>query len=73
MSIESCTHVHHIVSNVRGTLRPEVTLIAHEGGISRRHHHRRAKFRCMQIIAELEGAGAPTPAHWLFTPDGRLI
>ncbi|HYL00525.1 MAG TPA: aminodeoxychorismate synthase component I [Steroidobacteraceae bacterium] len=58
MRIESYTHVHHIVSNVTGTLRPEVTPIGavravFPGGTITGC----PKFRCMQIIAELEGAG----------------
>lgn len=58
MSIESYAHVHHIVSNVSGELRPEVTPIAalravFPGGTITGC----PKFRCMQIIAELEGAG----------------
>lgn len=58
MSIESYAHVHHIVSNVSGELRPEVTPITalravFPGGTITGC----PKFRCMQIIAELEGAG----------------
>ncbi len=58
MSIESYAHVHHIVSNVSGTLRPDVTLIealraVFPGGTITGC----PKFRCMQIIAELEGEG----------------
>jgi anthranilate synthase component 1 len=58
MTIESYTHVHHIVSNVSGRLRPEVTPIGavravFPGGTITGC----PKFRCMQIIAELEGAG----------------
>jgi anthranilate synthase component 1 len=75
MSIESYTHVHHIVSNVRGTLRPEVTPIGalkavFPGGTITGV----PKFRCMQIIAELEGAGrgAYTGSLGYLTPDGRL-
>ncbi len=75
MSIESYTHVHHIVSNVRGILRPEVTPIGalkavFPGGTITGV----PKFRCMQIIAELEGAGrgAYTGSLGYLTPDGRL-
>lgn len=56
MVLESYTHVHHIVSNVRGRLRADVTpgqLIAatFPGGTITGC----PKVRCMQIIAELEG------------------
>jgi anthranilate synthase component 1 len=58
MSVESYTHVHHIVSNVRGELRDEVTpgqVIAavFPGGTITGC----PKVRCMQIISELEGEG----------------
>ncbi len=58
MTIESYTHVHHIVSNVSGVLREDVTPIGalravFPGGTITGC----PKFRCMQIIAELEGAG----------------
>ena len=58
MIVESYTHVHHIVSNVRGTLRAGVTpgqVIAavFPGGTITGC----PKVRCMQIIAELEGEG----------------
>ena len=58
MSIESYTHVHHIVSNVSGTLRADMTPIdalraVFPGGTITGC----PKFRCMQIIAELEGEG----------------
>jgi 4-amino-4-deoxychorismate synthase (2-amino-4-deoxychorismate-forming) component I len=58
MTIESYTHVHHIVSNVSGRLRADVTPIGavravFPGGTITGC----PKFRCMQIIAELEGAG----------------
>jgi anthranilate synthase component I len=75
MTIESYTHVHHIVSNVSGTLRPEVTPIGalravFPGGTITGV----PKFRCMQIIAELEGAGrgAYTGSLGYLTVDGRL-
>lgn len=56
MSVESYTHVHHIVSNVRGRLRAGVTpgqVIAavFPGGTITGC----PKVRCMEIIAELEG------------------
>jgi anthranilate synthase component 1 len=58
MTIESYAHVHHIVSNVSGVLRADVTPIAalravFPGGTITGV----PKFRCMQIIAELEGVG----------------
>ena len=58
MIVESYAHVHHIVSNVRGELRDEVTpgqVIAavFPGGTITGC----PKVRCMQIIAELEGEG----------------
>ena len=58
MTVESYTHVHHIVSNVRGELRDGVTpgqVIAavFPGGTITGC----PKVRCMQIIAELEGEG----------------
>jgi anthranilate synthase component 1 len=58
MAIESYAHVHHIVSNVRGRLRPEVgpgqvlRAVFPGGTISGC-----PKIRAMQIIAELEGVG----------------
>ncbi|MFI4878975.1 MAG: aminodeoxychorismate synthase component I [Steroidobacterales bacterium] len=58
MTIESYTHVHHITSNVSGRLRADVTPIGalravFPGGTITGC----PKFRCMQIIAELEGVG----------------
>jgi anthranilate synthase component 1 len=58
MVTESYAHVHHIVSNVRGRLRPDATAVdalraLFPGGTITGC----PKFRCMQIIAELEGAG----------------
>jgi len=58
MVTETYAHVHHIVSNVRGRLRPDVTPIGalratFPGGTITGV----PKFRCMQIIAELEGEG----------------
>jgi 4-amino-4-deoxychorismate synthase (2-amino-4-deoxychorismate-forming) component I len=58
MTIESYAHVHHIVSNVSGILRGDVTPIeavraVFPGGTITGV----PKFRCMQIIAELESAG----------------
>ncbi len=58
MVTETYAHVHHIVSNVQGRLRAGVTPIGalravFPGGTITGC----PKFRCMQIIAELEGAG----------------
>ena len=58
MIVESYAHVHHIVSNVRGSLRPGITpgrLIqaVFPGGTITGC----PKVRCMEIIAELEGTG----------------
>ena len=58
MVLESYAHVHHIVSNVRGTLRPDVSPI----GVIRAVFPGGTitgcpKVRCMEIIAELEGQG----------------
>ena len=58
MTVESYAHVHHIVSNVRGTLRPDATpgdtirAVFPGGTITGA-----PKVRCMEIIAELEGEG----------------
>jgi anthranilate synthase component 1 len=58
MTIESYAHVHHIVSNVSGRLRTDVSPIGairavFPGGTITGC----PKVRCMQIIAELEGEG----------------
>ena len=58
MSVETYAHVHHIVSNVSGRLRAGTTPIdviraLFPGGTITGC----PKVRCMQIIAELEGAG----------------
>jgi anthranilate synthase component 1 len=58
MTIESYAHVHHIVSNVSGRLRDDVTPIGalravFPGGTITGC----PKVRCMEIIAELEGTG----------------
>jgi anthranilate synthase component 1 len=75
MIIESYQHVHHIVSNVSGRLRAEVTPIGalravFPGGTITGC----PKFRCMQIIAELEGTGrgAYTGSLGYLTRDGGL-
>lgn len=58
MVIESYAHVHHIVSNVRGLVRPGVTPVdviaaVFPGGTITGC----PKVRCMEIIAQLEGRG----------------
>jgi anthranilate synthase component 1 len=58
MVVESYEHVHHIVSNVRGSLRAEVTPVdviraVFPGGTITGC----PKVRCMEIIAELEQKG----------------
>jgi anthranilate synthase component 1 len=75
MSIESYAHVHHIVSSVTGTLRREVTPVdvlraVFPGGTITGC----PKFRCMQIIAELEGEGrgAYTGSLGLLGRDGSM-
>ncbi len=75
MAIESYAHVHHIVSNVRGTLRPGTTpgqaiRAAFPGGTITGC----PKVRCMQIIAALErvGRGAYTGSLGYLNRDGDL-
>jgi anthranilate synthase component 1 len=75
MTVESYAHVHHIVSNVRGRLRadatPGATIAAvFPGGTITGC----PKVRCMQVIAELEGAGrgAYTGAFGWLNRDGDL-
>jgi 4-amino-4-deoxychorismate synthase (2-amino-4-deoxychorismate-forming) component I len=75
MSVESYAHVHHIVSNVRGRLRPDTT----PGDVIRATFPGGTitgcpKVRCMQIIAELEGQarGAYTGALGWLNRDGDL-
>ena len=75
MCIESYAHVHHIVSNVRGRLRADVTPLGavravFPGGTITGC----PKFRCMQIIAELEGEGrgAYTGSLGYLTRGGSL-
>jgi anthranilate synthase component 1 len=58
MVIESYAHVHHIVSNVRGNLRPDASPVdalkaVFPGGTITGC----PKVRCMEIIAELEQVG----------------
>jgi anthranilate synthase component 1 len=73
MALESYTHVHHIVSNVRGTLRADVTpaqviRAVFPGGTITGC----PKVRCMEIIAELEAEtrGPYTGAFAYFNRDG---
>jgi anthranilate synthase component I len=75
MSIESYAHVHHIVSNVSGQLLPDLTPIdvvraVFPGGTITGC----PKFRCMQIIAELEGEArqAYTGALGFINADGSM-
>jgi len=73
MSVETYTHVHHIVSNVSGRLRENVSPI----GVIRALFPGGTitgcpKIRCMQIIAELEqcGRGAYTGSIGYLNRDG---
>ena len=75
MVLESFAHVHHIVSNVRGRLRPgvtpgEVIRAVFPGGTITGC----PKVRCMEIIAELEGAGrgAYTGSMGYLNRDGSM-
>lgn len=74
MVTESYAHVHHIVSNVRGRLRADVSPIAalralFPGGTITGC----PKIRCMEIIAELEGGarGAYTGSLGYISLNGR--
>jgi anthranilate synthase component 1 len=75
MSVESYAHVHHIVSNVRGTLRAgttpgQVIAAVFPGGTITGC----PKVRCMEIIAELEQRprGAYTGAIGWLGHDGDM-
>ena len=75
MVVESYAHVHHIVSNVRGRLRADIT----PGEVIRAVFPGGTitgcpKVRCMQIIAELErtGRGAYTGSLGYLNRDGDL-
>ena len=75
MTIESYAHVHHIVSNVRGRLRADVTpgevlAAVFPGGTITGC----PKVRCMEIIAELEGTprGAYTGSLGYLNRDGSM-
>jgi anthranilate synthase component 1 len=75
MTIESYAHVHHIVSNVRGRLRADVTpgqalAAVFPGGTITGC----PKVRCMEIIAELERTprGAYTGSLGYLNRDGGM-
>jgi len=75
MVLESFTHVHHIVSNVRGVLRDNVTPIdvikaVFPGGTITGC----PKVRCMEIVAELEQQprGAYTGSVGYINRDGSM-
>jgi len=75
MAIESYAHVHHIVSNVCGRLRADVT----PGAVIRALFPGGTitgcpKVRCMQLIGDLEGKGrgAYTGAMGYLALDGSL-
>ena len=75
MTVESYAHVHHIVSNVIGALRPDVT----PGEVIRAVFPGGTitgcpKVRCMEIIAELEGRprDAYTGSFGYLSRDGSL-
>jgi anthranilate synthase component 1 len=75
MVLESYAHVHHIVSNIRGELRDDIT----PGEVIRAVFPGGTitgcpKVRCMEIIAELEGTGRGpyTGAMGYLNRDGDL-
>jgi anthranilate synthase component 1 len=75
MSVETYAHVHHIVSNVSGRLRNDVSPVdviraLFPGGTITGC----PKVRCMEIIAELEGVGrgAYTGSVGYLNRDGSL-
>ena len=75
MALESYAHVHHIVSNVRGQLRKNIT----PGEVLRAVFPGGTitgcpKVRCMEIIAELEnvGRGAYTGSMGYLNHDGSM-
>ena len=75
MAIESYTHVHHIVSNIRGRLRTSIT----PGQVLRAVFPGGTitgcpKVRCMEIIAELEQTprGAYTGSMGYINRDGSM-
>ena len=75
MTLESFTHVHHIVSNIRGELRADMTPVdvikaVFPGGTITGC----PKVRCMEIIAELEQQprGAYTGSVGYINLDGSM-
>jgi anthranilate synthase component 1 len=75
MTIETYAHVHHIVSNIRGRLRPDVApgealAAVFPGGTITGC----PKVRCMEIIAELEhtARGAYTGSLGYLNRDGSM-
>ena len=75
MVLESYAHVHHIVSNVRGTLRSDTTPGMAIGAVFPGGTITGCpKVRCMEIIDELEGAprGAYTGSMGYLNRDGSL-
>lgn len=75
MVLESYAHVHHIVSNIKGKLRSDVTpgqaiAAVFPGGTITGC----PKIRCMEIIAELENSprGAYTGSFGYLNTDGSL-
>jgi anthranilate synthase component 1 len=73
--VESYAHVHHLVSNVRGRLRPDAAVGAQiralfPGGTITGC----PKVRCMELIAEIEGTarGAYTGSMGYLNRDGSL-
>jgi len=75
MAVESYAHVHHIVSNVRGELRPgatpgQILAALFPGGTITGC----PKVRCMEILAELEGVarGPYTGALGYVNRDGDM-
>ena len=75
MTVESYAHVHHIVSNVIGTLQDDMTPVdviqaTFPGGTITGC----PKVRCMEIIAELEGEGRGlyTGSMGYLSRDGQM-
>ena len=75
MALETYAHVHHIVSNVRGTLRTGVTpgqaiAAVFPGGTITGC----PKVRCMQVISDLEGGprGVYTGSMGYLNRDGGM-
>lgn len=75
MTLESYAHVHHIVSNIKGKLRPEISPVdvlkaVFPGGTITGC----PKVRCMEIIAELEqqGRGPYTGSAGYINYDGSM-